>query len=288
LRARPLLWCLPTLTQGLHCKWPSRRLPSRSIVGDQIIVSHSEGTVEDIQTRATLLKTYDGRRMVIPNAELFTDSVTANTAFDARRLEYDVGIGYGDDIDRAKALILEAITKVAGVSREPPPEELVTKLADSRCTSGHAGGSPRRANALDLQDQVLAGIKHTFVAHGIDIPFPTQQIFLHDQMEETNGDRTRQRERWPAGKRRGPEPRNLASVLGRLVEARASRDTNVSACPGHERGECGPTAGLSGAVDRRAGLQAGREPCRRGARLPGDPHTHCGPGMCVRDSAAGV
>jgi small conductance mechanosensitive channel len=150
LRARPLLWCLPTLTQGLHCKWPSQRLPSRSIVGNQIIVSHFEGTVEDIQTRATLLKTYD-----------------------ACRLEYDVGIGYDDDIDRAKALILEAITKVAGVSREPPPEELVTKLADSRCTSGHAGGPPRRANALDLQDQVLAGIKHTFVAHGIDISSPT-------------------------------------------------------------------------------------------------------------------
>jgi small conductance mechanosensitive channel len=73
------------------------------------------------------IKTYDGRRVVIPNAALFTDSVTVNTAFNARRLECDVGIGYGDDIDRAKALILEAVTNVAGVLQEPPPEALVTR-----------------------------------------------------------------------------------------------------------------------------------------------------------------
>jgi uncharacterized membrane protein len=81
-------------------------------IDDQIIVKEFEGTVEDIQTRATMIRTYDGRRIVIPNAELFTESVIVNTAFEKRRLEYDVGIGYGDDIERAKALILEAIAGV--------------------------------------------------------------------------------------------------------------------------------------------------------------------------------
>jgi len=47
-------------------------------------------------------RTYDGRRVVVPNADLFTDTVVVNTAFEHRRLEYDVGIGYGDDIDRAR------------------------------------------------------------------------------------------------------------------------------------------------------------------------------------------
>lgn len=72
------------------------------VVGDQIIFGDYEGTVEDIQTRATYLKTYDGRRVVIPNADLFTNSVTVNTAFPQRRMEYDIGIGYGDDTERAK------------------------------------------------------------------------------------------------------------------------------------------------------------------------------------------
>ena len=81
-------------------------------IGDQIVVDNFEGTVDDIETRATTIKTYDGRRIVIPNSNLFTKAVTVNTAFDYRRLQYDIGIGYGDDIDRAKQLILEAMHSV--------------------------------------------------------------------------------------------------------------------------------------------------------------------------------
>ena len=194
-------------------------------VGDQIVVNAFEGTVEDIQTRATFITTYDGRRIVIPNAELFTQSVIVNTAFEIRRLEYDVGIGYGDDIDRAKPLILEAMAGVEGVLQEPPPEALVVKLADS---SVHIRARwwirpPRRANALDRQDQVLAAIKHTLVANGIDLPFPTHQILFHDQTEATDGDRARQREGWPAGTGAVPRPRSVAAVLGTRIEARTSR-----------------------------------------------------------------
>ena len=75
-------------------------------IDDQIVFGEFEGTVEDIHTRATQIRTYDGHRIAIPNAKLFTESVAVNTALDARRLEYDVGIGASDDIDRAKALIL--------------------------------------------------------------------------------------------------------------------------------------------------------------------------------------
>jgi small conductance mechanosensitive channel len=56
-------------------------------IGDQIIVKNFEGTVEDIQTRATMIRTYNGRRVVIPNAQLFTQPVIVNTALDLRRLE---------------------------------------------------------------------------------------------------------------------------------------------------------------------------------------------------------
>jgi small-conductance mechanosensitive channel len=74
--------------------------------------------------------TYDGRRVVIPNASLFTESVIVNTAFDQRRLEYDVGIGVSDDIDTAKTLILQAVRSVDGVLAEPAPDVLVVQLAD--------------------------------------------------------------------------------------------------------------------------------------------------------------
>lgn len=183
-------------------------------IGDQIVVNNFEGTVEDIQTRATTIRTYDGRRVVIPNSNLFTQSVTINTALDKRRLEYNVDIGYGDDIEKAKSLILEAIRGVDGVLSDPLPDVIVVDLADFNVVLRARWWvhPPRRANVLDMQDQVLTLIKKTLQANGIDLPFPTQQILFHDQTEATDGDRARQREGWPAGKA-PPRPRSIAAVL---------------------------------------------------------------------------
>jgi small-conductance mechanosensitive channel len=170
-------------------------------IDDQIVFKNFEGTVEQIQTRATTIRTYDGRRIVIPNSELFTNSVIVNTAFEHRRLEYDIGIGYGDDIDTAKQLILEAIHEVDGVLETPAPDAIVVELAPSSINIRARWWvkPPRRADVLDLQDRVLTNIKNKLTANGIDLPLPTQQILFHDQTEATDGDRARQREGWAAG-----------------------------------------------------------------------------------------
>ena len=191
-------------------------------IGDQIVVNTYEGTVEDIQTRATTITTYDGRRVVIPNANLFTNSVIVNTAFDKRRLQYDIGIGYGDDIDRARALILEAIGAVDGVLSDPAPDAIVVDLAPSSVNIRARWWiePPRRADALDLQDRVLTAIKNSLTAHGIDLPFPTQQILFHDQTEEIDGDRGRQREGWPPGTGDVPRPQGIGAAIREVAELR--------------------------------------------------------------------
>ncbi len=187
-------------------------------IDDQIVFKNFEGTVEQIQTRATIIRTYDGRRIVIPNSELFTNSVTVNTAFEHRRLQYDVGIGYGDDINEAKRLILEAVNHTDGVLENPAADALVVELADSTVNIRARWWvqPPRRADVLDLQDQVLTNIKNQLTANGIDLPFPTQQILFHDQTEATDGDRARQREGWPAGKGEVPQPRTISNALSSL------------------------------------------------------------------------
>src|SRR5579859_5636717 len=58
-------------------------------VGDEIKIDAYEGTVEEIQTRATIVKTYDGRQVVISNSDLFTHAVIVNTALGSRRWQYD-------------------------------------------------------------------------------------------------------------------------------------------------------------------------------------------------------
>lgn len=100
-------------------------------VGDQIRLDNFEGTVEDIETRATTIKTYDGKRVVIPNADLFTRSVTINTAFESRRWDYEFAVRTTDeDLADLKSRIVDAVSSAEGVLREPAPEVLVVGLGD--------------------------------------------------------------------------------------------------------------------------------------------------------------
>lgn len=103
-------------------------------LGDQIVVNGYEGTVEKIKTRATIIKTYDGKRVVIPNNTVYNNSVTVNTAHEFIRSQYDVGLGYDENYMEAMKILKETIEKVDGVTSEKPVETLVWDQADSWLT----------------------------------------------------------------------------------------------------------------------------------------------------------
>ena len=192
-------------------------------INDQIIVDNYEVTVENIETRATTIITYDGRRVIIPNAALFKSSLIINTAFDKRRMEYDVGIGSSDDIPFAKKLMLDAIRNVDGVLPDPVPDVLVVGFAPNGANIRMRWwiNPPRRADALDVTDRVLEQVKKSLTSNGIDIPFPTHQVLFHDQTESTDGDRTLQREGWPPSRKGQPVPQGIA---GAILAARRRRN----------------------------------------------------------------
>ena len=201
-------------------------------VGDQIIFKGFEGTVEDINARATLIKTYDGRRVVIPNGELFTNSVLVNTAYPVRRSEYDVGIGYGDDLARAEEILLKTVKAVDGVVANPAPDVLTWDLAASTVNIRVRWWTKsKRTEVVKIKAKVLRAIKEALTEAQIDIAYPTQVVLFHDQTEESDGDRTRQREGWPAGddppppRRRLNEVPDLADALAALAEL-ARRQSN--------------------------------------------------------------
>lgn len=180
--------------------------------GDQIVVKDFEGTVEHIESRATLIKTYDGRRVIIPNADIYTSPVVVNTAYDLLRGEYDVGIGYGDDPARAASAFREAIAGVQGVLADPAPEAFPWKLGDSTVDVRlWWWTASSRANMVHVRARVIRAVFDKAKELGIDLPFPTQVMLFHDQTEETDGDRARQREGWPAGDD-PPRPRPLSRV----------------------------------------------------------------------------
>ncbi|WP_267397005.1 MULTISPECIES: mechanosensitive ion channel family protein [unclassified Sphingomonas] len=179
--------------------------------GDQIVVKDFEGTVEHIQSRATLIKTYDGRRVIIPNSDVYTSPVIVNTAFPERRSQFDVGIGYGDDPEHAAQVFAAAITGVEGVVADPAPEVLPWALDDSYVTlRARWWTDSKRTNVAHTHARVVLALFKAAQQAAIDLPFPTRVMLFHDQTETIDGDRSAQREGWPAGAY-PPRPRRAAS-----------------------------------------------------------------------------
>jgi small conductance mechanosensitive channel len=196
---------------GLLILW---RQPFRR--GDQIVVGKYEGTVEHIEARATLIKTYDGRRVVIPNNDVYATSVIVNTAFPQRQSHLDVGIGYSDDVERARAVILAAITEVEGVQAEPKPEVLAWDLAESTVNLRVRWWTKSlRTDVVHTSARVVQAVRDALTEAGVDIPYPTRTLLVHDQTEAADHDRRRHREGWPPHPARtsrdAPAPRPSAA-----------------------------------------------------------------------------
>ena len=185
-------------------------------VGDEIEVGGYEGKVEWIETRATMIRTYDGRRAIIPNAEVFTSAVTVNTAFDLRRSEYEVGIGYGDRIAEARQAIVAALRDVEGVEGDPAPEVLAWELAGSSVKLKIRWWShSSRSDVVHVQSAVVEAVKGALDLAAIDMPFPTRVVLFHDQSEETDGFQERQREGWSPRKEDSQPPPAAPGVPAR-------------------------------------------------------------------------
>ncbi|MFD2738633.1 mechanosensitive ion channel family protein [Sulfitobacter aestuarii] len=200
-------------------------------VGDQIVVSSGhEGTVERIETRATLIKTYDGRRVVIPNADIYTDSVVVNTAFKKRRSEYDIGVGCNDDWDDSRRIMVEACRGVKNVLDDPAPETIPVELGDfANVVRLRWWTASDQASMIHTRGEVLQAVYKALDDAGIDMPYPTQVQLFHDQTDEHDGDRAKQREGWPASGD-DPAPRRIADALEkRDASARAKTERSAEA-----------------------------------------------------------
>jgi small-conductance mechanosensitive channel len=97
-------------------------------LNDQIVIGDTEGSVEQIDLRATRIRTYDGRLVLVPNAELFTSRVTNNTAAPVRRSSILVTLGYEADLARAATVMLAATREADGVLETPPPSTLFREM----------------------------------------------------------------------------------------------------------------------------------------------------------------
>lgn len=147
-------------------------------IGDQIISGNFEGTVEDIQIRATTIRTYDGRKVVIPNSQLYTSTMTVNTAYSQRRLEFDVGIGYENNIIDAQQVILSVLKAAPTVSKLAEPSVIATALADSSVVLRVRWfiDDGTQNNRVASINEVIILVKEALEEANISIPFPVTTL----------------------------------------------------------------------------------------------------------------
>lgn len=149
-------------------------------IGDQITVQGESGTVRDIRIRATDVKTYDGRKLIVPNSTLYNNTVINNTAYDERRFEVIVGISYDDNIEKAKELAMETLEEAEGVDEQPEPQILVEELGGSSVNLKLRGWTkPSKSNMVKSASEVTQLVKEKYDEAGIDIPYPIRTVYMN-------------------------------------------------------------------------------------------------------------
>jgi len=145
--------------------------------GDFIEGAGIAGIVEEVQIFTTKLRTGDNKTIIIPNGQLTSGTITNYSAKDERRVDLVYGVGYGDDLDKVKAVIAEELDKDERILKEPAPVIGVLALADS---SVNFAVRPwvKSADYWPVLFDLNERIKKRFDAEGISIPFPQRDVHI--------------------------------------------------------------------------------------------------------------
>jgi small conductance mechanosensitive channel len=149
-------------------------------IGHAIDVNGHAGTVIEILIRSTTIKTWDGRIVIIPNAEVYTGVITNFSKSTQRRVELDVGVAYDSDLERVTEVLQETIGAMEGIIRDDPaPSVYFQTFGDSAINlSIYFWCETSVTSPLVAKDQALKAIKKAFEQASIDIPYPTTTILM--------------------------------------------------------------------------------------------------------------
>lgn len=147
-------------------------------VGDFVEMQGHSGTVKEIQIFNTILTTPDNKTIIIPNSPISTGSMINYSTQPKRRVDFTIGIGYDDDIDTARNVILAVIAKDDRIHKEPEPFIAVSELADSSVNFALRVWADS-GDYWEVYFENLEAIKKALDANNISIPYPQRDVHLH-------------------------------------------------------------------------------------------------------------
>lgn len=149
-------------------------------IGDQVQISDVSGYVIDIRIISTLIRTYDGLLVRIPNQQVFTTNITNIVEHPVRRFEHTIRIRYSDDANAAIFLIKDLIDKEPFALLNPSPSVFVNDLGDSSVNITVRIWAPVN-EWFGIKTRILWDIKQTLEENGIESPLP--QSIVHIQTD---------------------------------------------------------------------------------------------------------
>jgi len=149
-------------------------------VGEYVEAGGIGGTVKEVGLFSTVLITPDNRQVVVPNAVIYNNTITNYSANKTRRIDLTFGIGYRDDIDKARGLIEKVLSAEDRVLVEPAPVVAVAELADS---SVNFAVRPwvKTDEYWPVRFGLTEAIKKSFDKNGISTPYPQRDVHLYQQ-----------------------------------------------------------------------------------------------------------
>lgn len=146
-------------------------------VNNLVQVAGESGFVEEIRFFHTELRTFDNQVLFIPNSDVMDNNILNYSEMDWIRLDLTYGIGYGDDLLKAKRILQEIVASDSRITSDPAPTVAVRELGDS---SVNFAVRPyvKLDDMIDVTFDLTEAVKLRFDAEGISIPFPQRDVHV--------------------------------------------------------------------------------------------------------------
>ena len=150
-------------------------------VGDVVDAAGHTGSVLEVNMMATVMLTPDNKRIVLPNKGVWGGPIVNYSAMDTRRVDLQVGIAYGEDVEKAVSVIRDAVRRVPGALAPPAPAVAVAGL-DARPVTITVRPWAKNADYWSVRSATLQTVKEELDRVGIEIPFP--QVVVHQPVKK--------------------------------------------------------------------------------------------------------
>lgn len=148
------------------------------IVGDIIETGDYMGPVREISLRETILETFQGQRVILPNAEVYGRAIVNYSTTHERRVDVACGVGYGDDLEKAERVAIQAVEGLSVRNESRPVQLYYNEFGDSSINFVLRFwiGFQAQTDFLGAQSEAIKAIKRAFDENGVTIPFPIRTL----------------------------------------------------------------------------------------------------------------